>query len=193
MAVHTINPSDRPVSDIQQTQVKCVLLDAAKCGRCHHDVVNSIKIRLKIRCHLITMSKFVAEQIIKSTSVCSVESIKAEAMINKQAVHVAANVVKLFMLTFVVLQTIPFLDSEILMCLYKPLRTCWQNVWPFSDSSRLRDSTAHRGENRNLAAEYKKKSTFSELNLFHNIQNYLLIFECIHFCFMSKFKVTLFI
>ena len=80
--------------------VKCTLATTHGCD--HHDAVNRIEIRLKRQRHAISAFRSIAEHTTEGAPVCNAELSVAEAMIAELAVHDAANVVELFVQTFVV-------------------------------------------------------------------------------------------
>ena len=98
--------------------------DAAKHGCDHHDAVKRIEIRLRTRQHAIPKSRLEAEHIIKGTFVCDVPTKVAKNVVVELAIHAFKNIFKFLLQIFVALQTIPFLDSELVMWLYDLLRPC---------------------------------------------------------------------
>ena len=63
---------------------------------------------------------FVVEHTIEDPPVCAAMYKGPKFMVAKIIAQVAANIVKLFVQTYV-LQSIPFLDLELVMCPYHPL------------------------------------------------------------------------
>ena len=82
----------------------------AKHGYEHHDVVKRLEIHPKRLVNLV--NRFVVKQFIEGAPI-NVESMIAEDMVTEQTAHAAANVVELFVQTFL-FQTTIFLDSRFL-------------------------------------------------------------------------------
>ncbi|GFV51668.1 hypothetical protein TNCV_1320241 [Trichonephila clavipes] len=68
--------------------------------------------------------QFVVGYTIEDAPVCDVASRVAAVKVSELRVHTVANVVELFVKTFVVLQTTPVLDSVLVTWLHDPLRPC---------------------------------------------------------------------
>ncbi|GFX99220.1 hypothetical protein TNCV_2494011 [Trichonephila clavipes] len=77
------------------------------------DVTNSTPYR---------QARFVVDHTFEDAPVCDAASRVAEAMVSKLRVHAAANVVKLFVQTLAVLQTLVILDSGLVVLKHDPLR-----------------------------------------------------------------------
>ena len=86
-------------NDIECTLATCVLHNATKLGRNHHDATNRIKIQLKTRHHAFLASRFVIELVIEVTAVWDVTLRVAEAMVAESTLHATGNVIELFMQT----------------------------------------------------------------------------------------------
>ena len=97
--------------DVESSLATCVLHDAAKHGDEHHDAVKRIGILLKTQGHAIISSKCVVEHSIEG---CDASSRIDKAMVANLRIHAAANIIKLFVETLVLL-TILFLDPELVM------------------------------------------------------------------------------
>ena len=110
MVPHTITSSDGPIWRCQWKLATCVPHDPASHGCDHHDTVNRIEIRLKIRRHNIPVFRFAIEHTANvGAPVCVVISRVFKAIASELIVHAAANGVELFGQTLVLLQTTPFL------------------------------------------------------------------------------------
>ena len=98
MALHTITPGFLKY-DSEYTLATRVLHGATKREWDDHDDSNTIEICLKTLRHFIPESKIIVEH----TTVCDVASSVAEVMAAELTVHIATNVVKLFVKIHVVL------------------------------------------------------------------------------------------
>ena len=95
-----------------------VLHDGAKHRCNHHDGLNRIKIRLKIRRHAIPTTKFVVDHAVESTPACNVTLRIFKGMEAEMRDHVVANIVELFVQILIILQKTRFLDSLLVTWLY---------------------------------------------------------------------------
>ena len=73
-----------------------VLHDAANYMCDHRNAVSQIKIRLKTRLHVISVSRFVVEHIIVSAHIYDAGSRVNKAVITDLTVHTYANFIELF-------------------------------------------------------------------------------------------------
>ena len=83
---HNITLNDGQYDDVEYAPAICALNDAIKHVGDHHDVVNRIEIRLKTRCHVIPLIKFVVESTINGAFVCNVASKVIEAIVAQMTV-----------------------------------------------------------------------------------------------------------
>ncbi|GFY34716.1 hypothetical protein TNCV_4701971 [Trichonephila clavipes] len=98
--------------------------DTSKHGCNHFGAVNRTWIHLKKSFLAIRVIRFVVDHIIEDAPVGDAASSVAAAMVSKLRVHIAANVIELFMKTLVVLQTTPILDSGLMTWLHDLLSQC---------------------------------------------------------------------
>ncbi|GFT77041.1 hypothetical protein TNCV_1099261 [Trichonephila clavipes] len=92
---------------------------ATEYGCDYLDTVNITWINLAI-----CAPRFIVGYTIEDAPVCDAASSVDATMVSELRVHTIANVVELFMQTFVVLQTTPIPDSVLVMWLHDPLRPC---------------------------------------------------------------------
>ncbi|GFU57715.1 hypothetical protein TNCV_3638671 [Trichonephila clavipes] len=90
----------------------CVHHNGAKHGCNHLDAVSRMQIGLQAEWHLIIHApRFVVNYTIKDALVCGAASMVPSAIVSELRVYTVANIVELFVQTFVVLQTTPILGS----------------------------------------------------------------------------------
>ncbi|GFT32893.1 hypothetical protein TNCV_5039261 [Trichonephila clavipes] len=68
--------------------------------------------------------RFIVDHSIEDASSCDAASRVAAATVSELRAHVAANVVELFVLTLVVVKTIPILDLGLVTRLHDSLKPC---------------------------------------------------------------------
>ncbi|GFW66045.1 transposable element Tc3 transposase [Trichonephila clavipes] len=102
----------------------CVHHDFTIQGCAHLDTVNRIWIHLKKGLLTIPAPRFLVDHTIEDIPLCDAAAGLATSMVTELRVHAAANVVELFVQTFVVLRTIPILDSGLKTFQHDPLSPC---------------------------------------------------------------------
>ena len=78
-------------------------------------MVNGIQIRLKAQCHAIYASWFVVDLNINDAPACDIMSRIVKSMVAGLKIYAAANALERFVQAFIVLETTPFLGSELTM------------------------------------------------------------------------------